>query len=148
MQREFQFYIVPTPIGNIEDITLRAIEVLKNVDIIACEDTRTTQTLFYKYNIKTNTVSYHKFNEKSKVDEFISLLKKGKKIALVSDAGTPMICDPGNILLSELRKNNISITSLSGACAIPTFLSNIPRDSDFFSFIGFHKLLLPLRKYY
>ena len=137
MQREFQFYIVPTPIGNIEDITLRAIDVLKSVDIIACEDTRTTQSLLYKYNIKTKTVSFHKFNEKSKVDEFISMLKNGKKIALVSDAGTPMICDPGSILISELRKNNISITSLAGACAVSTFLSGIPRENEYFSFIGF-----------
>lgn len=137
MQREFQFYIVPTPIGNLDDITLRAIETLKSVDIIACEDTRTTQNILNHYNIKTKTTAYHKFNEKSKVDEFISLIKNGKKIALVSDAGTPMICDPGSVLTEELIKNNIKITSLAGACAIPTFLSQVPRETEIFTFAGF-----------
>lgn len=137
MQRNFQFYIVPTPIGNMGDITYRAIEVLNSVDLIACEDTRTTQKLLNHYNIKTKTFSYHKFNEKSKVDEIVSLLHSGKTIALVSDAGTPMICDPGSVLISELIKNNISITSLAGACALTTFLSQVPRKNEFFTFIGF-----------
>ena len=137
MEREFQFYVVPTPIGNLDDITLRAIEILKKVDIIACEDTRTSQNLLNHYNIHTKTVAYHKFNEKSKVEEFITLLKQGKKIALVSDAGTPMICDPGSILIKELINNNIKITALSGACAIPTFLSQIPRENELFTFVGF-----------
>ena len=137
MTREFQFYIVPTPIGNMGDITLRAIEVLKSVDLIACEDTRTTQNILNHYDIKTKTISYHKFNEKSKVQEIISTIESGKTIALVSDAGTPMICDPGNALITELRKNNVSITSLSGACTIPTFLSQIPRDNEEFVFVGF-----------
>ncbi len=137
MQREFQFYIVPTPIGNMSDITLRAIEVLKNVDLIACEDTRTTQNILNHYDIKTKTVSYHKYNEKSKVDELISLLNTGKKIALVSDAGTPMICDPGAIILKALRENNIKTTSLAGPCAVTTFLSQIPRDNEIFTFVGF-----------
>lgn len=137
MQREFQFYIVPTPIGNMSDITLRAIEVLKTVDLIACEDTRTTQNILNHYDIKTKTVSYHKYNEKSKVDELIRFINSGKKIALVSDAGTPMICDPGGVLLEALRKNNISVTSLSGACALTTFLSQIPRENEIFTFVGF-----------
>ena len=137
MQREFQFYIVPTPIGNMDDITMRAVDILKQVDLIACEDTRTTQNILYHYGIKTKTVSYHKFNEKSKVDEFISLLKGGKTMALVSDAGTPMICDPGNVLIQELRKNDISITALPGACAIPVLLSQVPRESELFTFVGF-----------
>ncbi len=137
MQRQFQLYIVPTPIGNMDDITLRAIEVLKNVDIIACEDTRTTQNILNHYNIKTKTVSYHKFNEKSKSDEIISIIKSGKTLALVSDAGTPMICDPGSVLLKELYKNDISVTSLAGPCAVTTFLSQVPRDNEYFTFVGF-----------
>lgn len=137
MQRNFNFYIVPTPIGNMGDITFRAIEVLKNVDLIACEDTRTTQYILNHYNIKTKTVSYHKYNEKSKIDEFINLIKSGKTIALVSDAGTPMICDPGSVLLKELYENNITVTSLAGACAVSTFLSQIPREDEFYTFVGF-----------
>ena len=137
MQRDFQLYIVPTPIGNMSDITFRAIEVLKSVDLIACEDSRVTQKLLNHYDIKTKLVSYHKYNEKSRLEEMLKYIDEGKKIALVSDAGTPMICDPGNILITELKKHNIEITSLSGACAIPTFLSQIPRNSEEFSFIGF-----------
>lgn len=137
MQREFQFYIVPTPLGNMGDITLRAIEVLKSVDLIACEDTRTTQNILNHYDIRTKTVSYHKFNEKEKADELISKIKEGKTIALVSDAGTPMICDPGSILLKSLRDNDITVTALAGACAVPTFLSQIPRASEEFVFTGF-----------
>ena len=137
MQREYDFYIVPTPIGNLDDITLRALEVLKSVDIIYCEDTRTTQKLLNHYDIKTKTESYHKFNEKSKADEIISNIKTGKKAALVSDAGTPMICDPGSVLVKELIKNNIKFTSLPGACTIPVFLSEIPRENEVFTFAGF-----------
>ena len=137
MQREFQFYIVPTPIGNMSDITLRAIEVLKEVDIIACEDTRTTQNILNHYNIHTKTISYHKYNEKSMVTDILSKLEAGKKIALVSDAGTPMICDPGSVLLKELKDNHIKVTSLPGACAVSTFLSQIPRDNEEFTFVGF-----------
>lgn len=137
MDRKFQFYIVPTPIGNMGDITLRALDVLKNVDIIACEDTRTTQNILNKYNIKTKTVSYHKYNEKKKSEELVNIIKSGKTIALVSDAGTPMVCDPGSVLLKTLHKNNISVTALSGACTLPTFLSQIPRDNEKFIFIGF-----------
>lgn len=137
MQRDFDFYIVPTPIGNIKDITLRALEVLKNVDIIACEDTRTTQKLLNHYEINTKCVSYHKYNEKERINFFLSELAQGKKIALVSDAGTPMICDPGSVIVSELVKNNYSVTSLPGACTITTFLSRIPRSGEEFTFIGF-----------
>ncbi len=137
MKKEFQFYIVPTPIGNIEDITLRAIDILKSVDIIACEDSRITQKLLYRYEIKTKLISYHKFNEKQRVKMFLNLIKEGKTIALVSDAGTPLISDPGNILISQLGVNGIKFTALPGACAIPTFLSQVPRDSEDFAFIGF-----------
>jgi len=137
MSREFQFYIVPTPIGNIKDITYRAVEVLKEVDIIACEDTRTTQKLLNHYDIKTKCVSYHKYNEKERVAFFLKELSDNKKIALVSDAGTPMICDPGEVILQELIKNNISFTALPGACAVTTFLSQVPRKTEEFCFTGF-----------
>lgn len=135
--KEFQLYIVPTPIGNIQDITLRAIEVLKSVDIIACEDSRVTQKLLNHYQISTKLISYHKYNEKSRFEFFMKLFAEGKTAALVSDAGTPMICDPGNNLIKGLIKNNISFTALPGACAVSTFLSQIPRDNEEFTFVGF-----------
>ncbi len=137
MAREFDFYVVPTPIGNISDITLRAIEVLKSVDFVACEDTRTTQKILNHYDIKTKCISYHKYNERERVNFFLSELKSGKKIALVSDAGTPLICDPGEVIIDELLKNGFSVTSLPGACAVTTFLSQIPKESEEFTFVGF-----------
>ena len=137
MTKKFQFYIVPTPIGNISDITLRAIEVLKEVDLIACEDSRVTQKILNHYDIKTKTISYHKYNERERVDLILSEIQNGKRIALVSDAGTPLICDPGSILLEELRKNNVTVTSLTGSCAVSTFLSQVPRDTEEYIFIGF-----------
>lgn len=135
--REFDFYIIPTPIGNLGDITLRAIEILKSVDIIACEDSRNTQKLLNHFSIGTKCISYHKFNEKERVGLFISMLKEGKKIALVSDAGTPLFCDPGSIVVRELKKEGFRVTALPGANAVVTFLSQIPRDSEDFTFIGF-----------
>lgn len=137
MAREFDFYIVPTPIGNIQDITLRAIEVLKSVDLIACEDTRLTQKLLNHYGVDTKCFSYHKYNEKERVGYFLKELSEGKKIALVSDAGTPMICDPGAVIVNELTQAGYSITALPGACAVTTFLSEIPRNGEEFTFIGF-----------
>ena len=135
--KEFDFYIVPTPIGNLGDITLRAIETLKNVDIVACEDIRVTQKLLNHYDIRTKCVSYHKFNEKERVDYFLELLNSGKKIALVSDAGTPLFCDPGAVIVRELRQNGFSVTSLAGANAVATFLSQVPREGEDFAFVGF-----------
>ncbi len=136
MSKEYQFYIVPTPIGNLKDITLRAIEVLKNVDIIACEDTRTTQKLLNHYDIKTKTLSYHKFNEQEAAEKILKLIKEeNKKVALVSDAGTPVISDPGAVLVKKLRENNVKITSLAGANAITTFLSQVGVDR--FTYVGF-----------
>ena len=135
--KEYDFYIVPTPIGNLADITLRAVEILKFVDIIACEDMRVTQKLLNHYDIKTKCISYHKFNEKERVNYFLELLKEGKKIALVSDAGTPLFCDPGAVIVKELRKNGFSVTSLAGANAVATFLSQIARDGEDFAFMGF-----------
>lgn len=135
--KEFDFYIVPTPIGNLGDITFRAIEVLKSVDLIACEDSRVTQKLLNHFDIKTKCVSYHKYNEKERLSQIIEILQSGKKMALVSDAGTPLVCDPGSVVVKELRQRGFSITSLPGACAVTTFLSQISRDSEKFSFVGF-----------
>ncbi|MDR1326848.1 MAG: 16S rRNA (cytidine(1402)-2'-O)-methyltransferase [Heliobacteriaceae bacterium] len=139
--KEYNFYIVPTPIGNLGDITNRAVEVLKSVDIIACEDSRVTQKLLNHFGIKTKCLSYHKFNEKERVGKILEILKNppaGKTtMALVSDAGTPLFCDPGKILIEELRKHNIKITALPGANAVATFLSQIPRENEDFYFAGF-----------
>jgi len=134
---DVQFYIVATPIGNKSDLTQRAIEILKSVDIIACEDSRTSAKLLENYDIQTKLVSYHKFNEKQRTPEFIKLLECGKKIALISDAGTPCISDPGRILVKELHEHNIKITSIPGASALTAFASMVPRNSEEFAFIGF-----------
>ena len=135
--REYDFYIVPTPIGNLGDITLRAIEVLKSVDLIACEDSRVTQKLLNHYDIRTKCVSYHKYNEKERVFQILETLRNGQKMALVSDAGTPLICDPGSVIVKELRKNGFKITSLPGANAVITLLSQVSREDEEFLFIGF-----------
>ena len=135
--RKFQLYIVPTPIGNIKDITLRAIEILKEVDLIACEDSRVTQKLLNHYDIKTKCISYHKYNEKEKLSLLSDFIKDGKTIALVSDAGTPMICDPGYFLIDEFLKLGVEINALPGACVVPTFLSSVPRETEDFLFLGF-----------
>ena len=135
--KEYDFYIVPTPIGNLGDITNRAIEVLNSVDIIACEDMRVTQKLLNHFDIKTICVSYHKFNEKERINYFLEILGEGKKIALVSDAGTPLFCAPGAIIVEELRKHNYTVTALAGANAVATFLSQIPREDEDFLFAGF-----------
>lgn len=131
-----QLYIVATPIGNRADFSARAIETLKSVDLIACEDSRTSAKLLENCAISTKLVSYHKFNEKQRTNEFLKLLKEGKRIALISDAGTPCISDPGRILVNELF-GHIQITSIPGACAIITFLSMIPRNTEEFTFAGF-----------
>ncbi len=135
--REFDLYIVPTPIGNLGDMTNRAIETLSNVDVIACEDIRVTQKLLNHFNIKTKCISYHKFNEKERLGTFLNILQEGKKIALVSDAGTPLFCDPGAVLVQDLRNKGYQITSLAGANAVATFLSQIAREGEDFTFVGF-----------
>ena len=135
--KDFQLYIVATPIGNKSDLSVRAIEILKNVDLIACEDCRTSSTLLENYNIGTKLVSYHKFNEKQRTQEFLKLIQNGKKIALISDAGTPCISDPGRVLVKELFENNVQISSIPGACAVVTLLSMVPRESEQFAFGGF-----------
>lgn len=135
--KEFDFYVVPTPIGNLGDITLRALEVLKSVDLIACEDSRVTQKLLNHFEIKTKCVSYHKYNEKERISQIVDFLESGKKMALVSDAGTPLICDPGSVIVKELTQRGFSITSLPGANAVATFLSRISREDEKFTFGGF-----------
>lgn len=130
-------YVVATPIGNLEDITLRAVDVLKNVDIIACEDTRNTSVLCDKYSINTRLISYHKFSEAKRVDLFLNYLNEGKSIAIVSDAGTPLISDPGEILVNEVRKNGFDVIPIVGASAILALLSSIPRGRESFKFVGF-----------
>ena len=135
--KEYDFYIVPTPIGNLGDITLRAIETLKSVDLIACEDSRVTQKILNHFDIRTKCVSYHKYNEKERISEILEILKTGQKMALVSDAGTPLICDPGSVIVKELRQNGYSITALPGANAVITLLSQISRKDEEFSFVGF-----------
>jgi 16S rRNA (cytidine1402-2'-O)-methyltransferase len=135
--KEYDFYIVPTPIGNLGDITLRAIEILKSVDIIACEDSRVTQKILNHFDIRTKCVSYHKYNEKERIEQFVEILENRQKIALVSDAGTPLICDPGSVIVKELRNRGFSITSLPGANAVITLLSQISREDEEFTFTGF-----------
>lgn len=130
-------YICPTPIGNIKDITLRAIELLKNVDLILCEDTRVSIKILNHYEIKTKMKSYHKFNEKQSVIEIISFLKEGKNIALISDAGTPVISDPGCELLKSAIEASVKIVPLAGASAVTTFMSGVYNPSGQFLFLGF-----------
>ena len=130
-------YVVATPIGNLNDITFRALEILKNVDIIACEDTRQTLKLLNHYEIKNKLVAYHKFNEKEKTGSLINDLNKGLNIAIVTDAGTPCISDPGYILIKEAHENNIEVIGIPGASAVVTSLSVSGLDTSQFSFIGF-----------
>jgi 16S rRNA (cytidine1402-2'-O)-methyltransferase len=130
-------YIVSTPIGNLQDITLRAIEVLKSVDLIACEDTRHTKILLDYYGIKTPTTSYFQHNRFTKGEYLIKLLKEGKSIALVSDAGTPGILDPGYNLINAAIKNNIEITAIPGPSAFIDALVLSGKPAHEFLFAGF-----------
>lgn len=134
---ECALYTVATPIGNLEDITFRAVDVLKNVDIIGAEDTRNTSVLLEKYHIKTKLISYHKFSSKEKIELLLNYLKEGKSVALVSDAGTPLISDPGVQLVDEVIKNGFKVISIPGACAVTTLLSSIYRKDEDYKFIGF-----------
>lgn len=132
-----KLYIVATPIGNLGDISMRALDILKSVDVVACEDTRHTKILLDKYDIKTKLIAYHKFNEKQSTEGIIKLLKEDKSIALVSDAGMPLICDPGNILVNRLREENIEYTVIPGANAMLCALVLSGFDSSKFAFFGF-----------
>ena len=116
-------YLVPTPIGNLGDITLRAIEILKKSDLILCEDTRVSKKLLERFQINTNLISNHKFNETKNLAKIIQILKDDKLVSIISDAGTPGISDPGSILINECVKKNINIIPLPGASAVTTAVS-------------------------
>ncbi|EGQ8085564.1 16S rRNA (cytidine(1402)-2'-O)-methyltransferase [Vibrio vulnificus] len=130
-------YIVPTPIGNLGDITQRAIEVLTSVDMIAAEDTRHTGKLLSHFNIQTKTFALHDHNEQQKAQVLVDKLLSGQNIALVSDAGTPLISDPGYHLVTQCRQAGVKVVPLPGACAVITALSASGLPSDRFSFEGF-----------
>ena len=129
-------YVVSTPIGNLQDITLRAIYILKNSELILCEDTRTSIKLLKKFNINTKMISYHKFNEKKRLGKIIQLIKNNKIVSLISDAGTPVISDPGMILIKECIKNNIALHPIPGPSAVTSALSVSGFDEKFL-FYGF-----------
>ena len=129
-------YIVSTPIGNLDDITFRAVNVLKNSDIILCEDTRHTIKLLNHFKIKKKLISYHKFNEKKQVMNIIEYFNQGKILSLVSDAGTPLISDPGRYLINECIKKKIYITPIPGASSVTAALS-VSGFKDQFLFYGF-----------
>lgn len=130
-------YFVATPIGNLGDISLRALEVLRAVDAVFCEDTRHSLKLLNHYQIKKPLVACHKFNERAAAEKLVSLAREGKEVAVVTDAGTPVISDPGNLLAQQLREAGIPYTLVPGACAFVAalVLSGFPADT--FAFLGF-----------
>lgn len=130
-------YFVSTPIGNLEDMSFRAISILKDVDVIACEDTRHSKILLDHYDIKVKTIAYHKFNELNSAEGIISMLRQGKNVAVISDAGMPVISDPGNILTRRLREENIDFTIIPGANAGLSALILSGMDASKFAFFGF-----------
>lgn len=130
-------YFVSTPIGNLEDFSFRAINTLKSCDVIACEDTRHSKILLDHYEIKAKTIAYHKFNENNSADGIIALLNEGKNVAVISDAGMPVISDPGNILAKKLHENNIKYTIIPGANAGLSALILSGFDATKFAFFGF-----------
>lgn len=130
-------YVVGTPIGNLEDITVRALRILKEVQLIACEDTRITKRLLDRYGITTPTVSYHQHSTVGKIDFLIEALKGGKNIALVSDAGTPGIADPGGMLVSAAHSENIRVEAIPGPSALTAALSISGMPTERFTFLGF-----------
>ena len=129
-------YVVATPIGNLKDITFRAVEVLKEVDLVLAEDTRTSGILMRKYGIETHMKSFHKFNERGREDEILQELEGGKKVALISDAGTPGICDPGAGLIRRCREAGVKVEVIPGPCAAVAALSLFGNEENF-QFIGF-----------
>ncbi|HBM45840.1 MAG: Ribosomal RNA small subunit methyltransferase I [Parcubacteria group bacterium GW2011_GWF2_38_76] len=133
-------YVVATPIGNLKDITFRAIDTLLSVDLVVCEDTRVTKRLLQEYEIDKPTISYHLHSKLSKIDEIIAVLKEGKSIALVSDAGTPCISDPGSFLINKAREEigeELKIIPIPGPSAITTALSATGFTDSSFLFLGF-----------
>ena len=139
---EGKLYLVATPIGNLEDITLRALRVLKEVDLIAAEDTRQTLKLLNHYEINKPLISYHRHNEETKSEILIEKLRNGENIALVSDAGTPGICDPGEEVIKKAIEDNIEVIPIPGACAMINALIVSGISTKEFEFLGF----LPLNK--
>lgn len=137
-----KLFIVPTPIGNLEDITLRAIRVLKEADLILAEDTRTSSTLMKRYEIGVHMESHHKYNEHKSVEKVVEKILSGMNIALISDAGTPGISDPGFLLVRECRERGIDVETLPGATAFVPALVNSGFPADRFCFEGF----LPMKK--
>lgn len=142
MNSKTMLYLVPTPIGNLGDMTYRSVEVLQSVDRILAEDTRTSGTLLKHYHINTPMESFHSFNEHKKLDQLISRLKDGQTLALITDAGTPGISDPGFLLVREALKEHISLECLPGATAFVPALVQSGFPSDRFFFEGF----LPVKK--
>lgn len=132
-----KLYLVPTPIGNLKDITLRALEVLQNVDIIAAEDTRQSLKLLNHFNIRKTLISYHQHNEQGKSEDIIRQVEEGKDIAIISDAGSPGISDPGSVIVSKCIEKNIDFEVLPGATAITTALVYSGLDTTKFIFRGF-----------
>ena len=135
-------YLVPTPVGNLKDITLRSLEILKEVDVILCEDTRTSSKLLHHYNIEKPLSPYHQHNEHKIVAHLLGQLSAGKKMALITDAGTPAISDPGFLLVRECVKQNIKVECLPGPTAFVPALVNSGLPCNRFLFEGF----LPLKK--
>jgi len=133
---KYGLYVVSTPIGNLGDISLRAIEILKQSEYILCEDTRVSKTLLEKYNIKSKLISNHKFNEKKNTKKIIEIFKSNKIISLISDAGTPSISDPGRIIINECLENNIDVYPVPGPSAVTSAVS-ISGFSDKYYFYGF-----------
>ena len=129
-------YIVSTPIGNLDDITLRALQILKNSDFILCEDTRHSLKLLNNFNIKNKLIPYHKFNEKKSLNKIIQYLNEGKILALISDAGTPVLSDPGNMIINECIKNDLKIFTVPGPSAVSAAVS-LSGFGDKFLFYGF-----------
>ena len=132
-----KLYLVPTPIGNLEDITLRAIRILKEVDLILAEDTRTSKPLLNHFEIKTPLQSHHLFNEHQRVESIVQEIKSGATIALITDAGTPAISDPGFLLVRECIRNDVEVETLVGATAFVPALVNSGLPCDRFCFEGF-----------
>ena len=139
-------YIVATPIGNLDDITIRAIKVLKDVDLIAAEDTRHTLKLLNHLEISKPMISYHRHNEETKSDVLIEKLQEGQNIALVSDAGTPGICDPGEVVIKKCMEEEINVIPIPGACALINALIASGISTKEFTFLGFLPLNKKLRK--
>ncbi|QUM79046.1 16S rRNA (cytidine(1402)-2'-O)-methyltransferase [Moritella sp. 5] len=137
MSEQATLFIVPTPIGNLSDITERGLEILRSVDLIAAEDTRHTGKLLSHYQIKTKTFALHDHNEQQKAEYLVSKLQSGISIALVSDAGTPLISDPGYHLVNTCRAHGVKVVPLPGPCAAVTAMSGSGLPSDRFSFEGF-----------